>query len=434
MTRIANYAFIGFVLIAFSACNSSLIAQSSQETDDVYYSMKDAAKERRALAKAREEEAERQKQEAQASQLDEQTQQARSKPGSDYYDEPFDYDDYYDYEYAARLRRFHNPMMGGGYYDNFYTNAYFYNNDPYYFGTSIYNGYNFWGPSYNLYAYNPSAFWHWNSGWGWGCGWGNVSPVMFNNPGIGWGAPYNPYWGWNQPWGGGWNQPWGGGWGCYNDPFMMGYNNGFWNGMNNGMIGNNYFNSFDENSIYFGPRQSASGSGDRGEAVQNGTLGERYMQQVATENGQPTMSRDEVNQQTIYAVSNPTTSPSSAQSQPNRSGQSVQDAPASTDPVRQTTTAERTNTNTTTPASPTFSRPANTSSSSTGNTVSPNATQAPASRPRENRNNAERPRVWSTSRSDNNNSSTSTRVEVNNRSEPAARSNNNSGTSTRRPR
>ncbi len=41
------------------------------------------------------------------------------------------YDDYYDYAYSSRIRRFYNPVYNYGYYDNFYTNMYYYNYDPF---------------------------------------------------------------------------------------------------------------------------------------------------------------------------------------------------------------------------------------------------------------------------------------------------------------
>ena len=60
-----------------------------------------------------------------------------------YYEE----DDYYDYAYTARIRRFHRPY-GWSYYDNYYTNSYWYDYNPNSWGVSIYLGYNWWGPSY----------------------------------------------------------------------------------------------------------------------------------------------------------------------------------------------------------------------------------------------------------------------------------------------
>ncbi len=84
-----------------------------------------------------------------------------------YQNRQFDMDDYYDYEYAARLRRFHSPYYGYDYYDGFYTNLYWYSYNPFDFGWSIYLGYNWWYPSsyYSWYwpysFYSPSmAYWY----------------------------------------------------------------------------------------------------------------------------------------------------------------------------------------------------------------------------------------------------------------------------------
>ena len=45
-----------------------------------------------------------------------------------------------DYYYSSRIRRFHRPMWGMGYYDPWYTDMYWYNYDPFFWGTSIYAG------------------------------------------------------------------------------------------------------------------------------------------------------------------------------------------------------------------------------------------------------------------------------------------------------
>ncbi|NLJ82789.1 MAG: hypothetical protein GX330_06660, partial [Bacteroidales bacterium] len=50
----------------------------------------------------------------------------------------FNNDDYYDYEYAARLRRFHGPYSHWGYYDPYYTNMYWYSRNPAHWGVSVY--------------------------------------------------------------------------------------------------------------------------------------------------------------------------------------------------------------------------------------------------------------------------------------------------------
>ena len=58
-----------------------------------------------------------------------------------YYDSDFNSDDYYDYEYATRMRRFYHPVSNYGYYDNYYTNSYWYNGNPACWGLSVYLGY-----------------------------------------------------------------------------------------------------------------------------------------------------------------------------------------------------------------------------------------------------------------------------------------------------
>ena len=98
----------------------------------------------------------------------------------------FNYDDYYDYEYSSRLRRFHSDdYLSDDYYSDYYTNYYWYDPDPYYYGTSIYLGYDWWYPSYSYY-YRP--------GWYMGFGWGGFGF------GVGLGFGYGGYWGgWGWP-------------------------------------------------------------------------------------------------------------------------------------------------------------------------------------------------------------------------------------------
>jgi len=63
--------------------------------------------------------------------------------------------DYYDYSYSSRIRRFLRPMYYSNYYGGIYTDYYWYNNDPFYCGTSIYYGYNWHSPYYTYYNYSP---------------------------------------------------------------------------------------------------------------------------------------------------------------------------------------------------------------------------------------------------------------------------------------
>ena len=65
---------------------------------------------------------------------------------NNYYGDYYEADDYYDYSYSSRIRRFHRPMYYSNYYGGIYTDYYWYNNDPFYCGTSIYYGYNWKSP------------------------------------------------------------------------------------------------------------------------------------------------------------------------------------------------------------------------------------------------------------------------------------------------
>jgi hypothetical protein len=89
--------------------------------------------------------------------------------GDTYYESSFSEDDYYDYSYAARIKRFHDPLEGVGYYDSYYTNRYWYDYDPYSYGTSIYIGYDYAYP-----YYRPSVSFGFSWGWGWGWNWNRV--------------------------------------------------------------------------------------------------------------------------------------------------------------------------------------------------------------------------------------------------------------------
>jgi hypothetical protein len=127
------------------------------------------------------------------------------------YDDSYRSDDYYDYGYSSRIRRFYGPQIGFGYYHNYYTNSFWYDSNPNNYGVSIYYGYNFWNPyQYSHYNYyNP-----WYSGYQYGYGYSHHY----------YGPPQNHY----------------------------------WHGYNGGLYASNsyptYFNSFDNNSVYHGHR------------------------------------------------------------------------------------------------------------------------------------------------------------------------------------
>lgn len=76
----------------------------------------------------------------------------------------YDQDDYYDYAYSARLRRFHSPIVYSDYYADYYTDLYWYTYDPFLWGTSIYLGYSWWYPSFYHGWYSP-YYSYWYSPW-----------------------------------------------------------------------------------------------------------------------------------------------------------------------------------------------------------------------------------------------------------------------------
>ena len=123
------------------------------------------------------------------------------------YEEEFDFDDCYDYYYSSRLRRFHGPHFGFSYYNNYFTNSFWYSQNPYNCGVSIYYGYNFWNPWY----LDP---WH-NHNFGWG----------YHSQHNHW--AYHNYW-------------------------------SYWHGHHYGYYGYypTYFNSYDNNSVYYGVREN----------------------------------------------------------------------------------------------------------------------------------------------------------------------------------
>jgi len=136
-------------------------------------------------------------------------------------------DDYNDYGYSSRIRRYDENWGGWGYYDDVYTNSYWYSYNPYQFGMSIYMGYPWWGPSAYWYSYYPSYYWGCGLGFNWGFGWGLYDLGC-----------YNPFWGY-----GGYGYPY---WGCGN------YGRGY-------CYGGYYYNSY-EGGNFFGPRTVGPGT------------------------------------------------------------------------------------------------------------------------------------------------------------------------------
>lgn len=204
-----------------------------------------------------------------------QAQKEKDDANPYYKDREFKYDDYYDYEYATRIKRFDNSINGLSYYDNYYTNSYWYNRNPYNYGVSVYNGYSWWGSNYNYYSYNPSISFYTNYGWGNNYGWGGYNGYN----------PYDPYgsayWqGYNNGYFNGYNNGWGGypyhgfgygygynpygGYGYGYNPYGYGYGyNPYYGGYGYSYPYNGwgYYNGYDVNSSYtYGPRASHTGN------------------------------------------------------------------------------------------------------------------------------------------------------------------------------
>ena len=126
-----------------------------------------------------------------------------------------------------------------------------------------YNGYNFYGSSYNNYMYVPNYNWN---GFG-----SNVGYNSYCN--NGWG---NNSFGYNNGWG---NNNY------YNSPLYGGWGNQYGNNYNNNNYG--YNNSYDYNSnVYNGPRISHSGGNSR-QVINPGMANGRLMSQPILDNSSP---------------------------------------------------------------------------------------------------------------------------------------------------
>ncbi|MBI9032953.1 MAG: hypothetical protein JEZ03_00640 [Bacteroidales bacterium] len=167
------------------------------------------------------------------------TDQASLDGDTIYYEEEYyeeDINDNYDYEYSARIRRFHQPAYQS-YYNDYYTNMYWYEYDPWYWGTSIYLGSGYWYPTYSYYR-PSSCYYHGYNSWYYDYG--------YHHHGYGWGGGY-----WNG--------------------YHTGYNHGYYDGY----YASNYYNSYDKNSNYYGRREGSkwNTTGTRRGDVNNGNSG-----------------------------------------------------------------------------------------------------------------------------------------------------------------
>jgi hypothetical protein len=187
----ALYIFIFSTVIFFSSC-ITIETTSNGFKDEIYYSAEKysqiAQQEEQELSDFKDQNLERSVSETE---------------NEDSYIDEYSSDDYYDYGYSARLRRFHGPSFGFGYYNNYYTNSFWYSNNPYHCGVSIYYGYNFWDPFY----YDPFYY--------------SFYPYNYYNP------FYHHY---------------------HHHHFHHGYHDVY------AINYPSYYNSYDNNSLYYGPR------------------------------------------------------------------------------------------------------------------------------------------------------------------------------------
>jgi hypothetical protein len=226
-----------FATLAIS-CSSPTSLQTS-EYDDVYYSKKDKTiiQDNAPLAAASSAETPAAADDAGAANPEYSRQSSGASAvdnGTDYYSPGYDEDDYY---YASRIRRFNAPYRGLSYYDFAYTDYYWYNRNPLYYGRSIYSDpfyaySNPFYPCYTCYGYPPI--------------YGGVNIVI--------GQPYYNRWGWGNPYYGGYNR------GLYGGYGYGGYG---------GRFANNSWYRNDNNSsrnVQYGPRRDRSavpGGNDR---------------------------------------------------------------------------------------------------------------------------------------------------------------------------
>lgn len=257
------------VLFFISSCATQKQASSN---DDVYANPKeDRIEEARIAAEKKAARDAREKRYNDSIAAVRQAQQEKDDANPYYKDREFKYDDYYDYEYATRVKRFDNSINGLSYYDNYYTNSYWYNQNPYNYGVSVYNGYSWWGSGYNNYSYNPSISFYMNYGWGNNYGYGGYNGYnpydpyasaywqgynngYYNGYNNGWGG--YPYYGFGYGYGNGYGyNPYGYGYGYGYNPYYGGYGYSYpYNGWG-------YYNGYDVNSSYtYGPRASHTGN------------------------------------------------------------------------------------------------------------------------------------------------------------------------------
>ena len=112
-----HYSLLVLLLVFLSSCVVIVDSTNANFQDELYYSSEEYA-----LEDAKDEVA------YQQYLKENEVEEESIAHEEELYEEQFDYEDCYDYYYTSRLRRFHSPHLGFGYYNNYYTNSFWYSN------------------------------------------------------------------------------------------------------------------------------------------------------------------------------------------------------------------------------------------------------------------------------------------------------------------
>lgn len=153
------------ILVILASCQSSRFMQ-----DDMYFVQIDAIREVREFENDRKE-----------------SLNKTESPTNLITEEVVVNNDYYNYSYSSRLRRFNDLGNTWNYYDSYHTNVYWYNKSSIVsFGNSLYTTYLWWGVNTGIQNTNP---WVLVSSLGTANNWSNP----FKSFNTGWGHSNNPY-------------------------------------------------------------------------------------------------------------------------------------------------------------------------------------------------------------------------------------------------
>ncbi len=159
-----------------------------------------------------------------------------------YYEDEYDYYNDYDFYYTSRIRRFHRPLFGFGFFDPVYIDAAYY--DP------------FMSPSLSVLIYDDLAFRNFTRLRSWGDPFWGMGFNRWNRRGFGAGAGFG--WGFNSGFNLGFNS--GFGFSPFNNPFLRStayFCPPSWGGSNSYTTITSTLNDAGRNTVY-NPRRSGT--------------------------------------------------------------------------------------------------------------------------------------------------------------------------------